>query len=110
MLFRVGFRRRKTKKPRFITSSGGLPKNENPKIRSGGLPKNENPKILRVGFQRTEKPKDSRSGGLLTFRKRGTKIRFGLASDLQKKWNQDSSRVSRVSSKEWKKPKIHKFG
>ncbi|CAB5358637.1 unnamed protein product [Rhizophagus irregularis] len=35
---------RKTKKPRFIRS-GGLPKNENPKICLGGLLKNENPKI-----------------------------------------------------------------
>ncbi|UZO00679.1 uncharacterized protein OCT59_011799 [Rhizophagus irregularis] len=93
--FRVGFRRRKTKKPkflvrvgfqrmktqRFVTSSGGLPKNENPKIRttqrfvtsSGGLPKNENPKIPSSG-----------SGGLLTFRKRGTKIRLGCLGCLPK--------------------------
>ncbi|CAB4391220.1 unnamed protein product [Rhizophagus irregularis] len=35
---------RKTKKPRFVRS-GGLPKNENPKICLGGLLKNENPKI-----------------------------------------------------------------
>ncbi|CAB5351851.1 unnamed protein product [Rhizophagus irregularis] len=34
----------KTKKPRFVRS-GGLPKNENPKICLGGLLKNENPKI-----------------------------------------------------------------
>ncbi|GET63863.1 hypothetical protein RIR_jg29739.t6 [Rhizophagus irregularis DAOM 181602=DAOM 197198] len=59
---------RKTKKPRFVRS-GGLPKNENPKIRSGGLPKNENQKIK------------IRLGGLLCGK---TKIRFGLASDLQK--------------------------
>ncbi|GET63865.1 hypothetical protein RIR_jg29739.t4 [Rhizophagus irregularis DAOM 181602=DAOM 197198] len=59
---------RKIKKPRFVRS-GGLPKNENPKIRSGGLPKNENQKIK------------IRLGGLLCGK---TKIRFGLASDLQK--------------------------
>ncbi|CAB4403658.1 unnamed protein product [Rhizophagus irregularis] len=76
---RVGFRR--TEESRFVTSSGGLPKNENPKIRtfdrvgfrrtkpkdsyfrSGGLPKNENPKILSGGLPKNENPK-IRSGGL----------------------------------------------
>ncbi|PKY34395.1 hypothetical protein RhiirB3_454053 [Rhizophagus irregularis] len=104
--FWVDFRRRKTKKPKFV--SGGLLKKENQEIKipsSGGLPKNENPKIrttqrflVRVGFQRTktqrflvqvvfqrtEKPKDSRLGGLLTFRKRGTKIRLGVLGCLPK--------------------------
>ncbi|CAB5320928.1 unnamed protein product [Rhizophagus irregularis] len=45
-LFRVGFLRRKTKKPKFV--SGGLPKKENQETKipsSDGLPKNENPKI-----------------------------------------------------------------
>ncbi|CAB5384997.1 unnamed protein product [Rhizophagus irregularis] len=86
----------KTKKPRFVRS-GGFPKNENSKIRSGsgGFPKNENLKI--------------RLGGLLTFRKRGTKIRkLRVGFRSSEKWNQDSSRVSRVSSEEWKKPKIRK--
>ncbi|CAB4402539.1 unnamed protein product [Rhizophagus irregularis] len=39
---RVGFRR--TEESRFVTSSGGLPKNENPKIRT----------FDRVGFRRTK--------------------------------------------------------
>ncbi|CAB5203806.1 unnamed protein product [Rhizophagus irregularis] len=96
---------RKTKKLRFVRS-GGLLKNENPKIRSGGLPKNENPKIRLGGLLKNENPKIKirsggllcgktkirsggvgfrpsgkeeprfvRSGGLLTFGKRGTKIR-----------------------------------
>ncbi|GET64485.1 hypothetical protein GLOIN_2v1775927 [Rhizophagus irregularis DAOM 181602=DAOM 197198] len=77
-----------------IPSSGGLPKNENPKIpSSGGLPKNENPKIrttqrflVRVGFRRMKIQRFliSRSGGLLTFRKRGTKIRLGCLGCLPK--------------------------
>ncbi|UZO23089.1 uncharacterized protein OCT59_015433 [Rhizophagus irregularis] len=47
---------RKTKKPRFVRS-GGLSKNENPKIRSGGLPKNENLKIRSGGLLKNENPK-----------------------------------------------------
>ncbi|CAB4440599.1 unnamed protein product [Rhizophagus irregularis] len=120
-LVRVGFRRTKTQ--RFVLSfgwaseerkpkdsyflSGGLPKNENPKIRSGGLPKNEDsrsdrlpcseereiPRFDRVGFRPSgkEEPRFDRvgfrpsgkeeprfaSGGLPTFGKRGTKIRSG---------------------------------
>ncbi|GET64484.1 hypothetical protein RIR_jg7005.t1 [Rhizophagus irregularis DAOM 181602=DAOM 197198] len=92
--FRVGFRRRKTKKPkflvrvgfqrmktqRFVTSSGGLPKNENPKIRTTQR------FLVRVGFRRMKIQRFliSRSGGLLTFRKRGTKIRLGCLGCLPK--------------------------
>ncbi|CAB5387134.1 unnamed protein product [Rhizophagus irregularis] len=55
------------------------------------------------------------SGGLLTFRKRGTKIRFGLASDLWKsgtkiRKHESWSWVSWVSSEERKKPKIRSGG
>ncbi|CAB5375454.1 unnamed protein product [Rhizophagus irregularis] len=119
---------RKTKKPRFVRS-GGLLKNENLKIRSGGLPKNENQKIkirsggllcgktkIRsggVGFRPSgkEEPRFVRSGGLLTFGKRETKIRFGLASDFWKSGTKiHKSRMSRMSSEERKKPKIRKFG
>ncbi|CAB4403657.1 unnamed protein product [Rhizophagus irregularis] len=75
-LVRVGFRRTKTQrfvlsigwaseernpKIRTFVSSGGLPKNENPKILSGGLPKNENPKIRSGGLPKNE---DSRSDRL----------------------------------------------
>ncbi|GET65619.1 hypothetical protein RIR_jg8231.t3 [Rhizophagus irregularis DAOM 181602=DAOM 197198] len=92
----------------FVTSSGGLPKNENPKIlSSGGLLKNENPKIRSDRLLKNENPKIKiRSGGLLcgktkirkigwsgllTFGKRRTKIRkIGWTSDLWEKWNQDS--------------------
>ncbi|CAB5181648.1 unnamed protein product [Rhizophagus irregularis] len=73
--------------------------NENPKIRLGGLPKNENPKIkIRSGGLLCGKTKIRKIGwsGLPTFGKRRTKIR--------------KSRVSQVSSEEWKKPKIRKFG
>ncbi|CAB4426740.1 unnamed protein product [Rhizophagus irregularis] len=91
---RVGFRR--TEESRFVTSSGGLPKNENPKIRT----------FDRVGFRRTKtqrfvlsfgwaseerKPKDSYflSGGLP--KNENPKIRkIGWASDLREKRNQDS--------------------
>ncbi|CAB4446676.1 unnamed protein product [Rhizophagus irregularis] len=53
---------RKTKKPRFVRS-GGLSKNENPKIRSDGLPKNENPKIkIRRCLPKNGKNQDSFSG------------------------------------------------
>ncbi|PKY33787.1 hypothetical protein RhiirB3_452986 [Rhizophagus irregularis] len=74
------------KKPSFINSelgSGGLLKNENPKVKihSGGLPKNENPKVK------------IRSGGLLKNGKRRTfKIRSGGFLS--------------VSSEEWKKPRF----
>ncbi|GET65620.1 hypothetical protein RIR_jg8231.t2 [Rhizophagus irregularis DAOM 181602=DAOM 197198] len=78
----------------FVTSSGGLPKNENPKIlSSGGLLKNENPKIRSDRLLKNENPKikirkfrwafvwknqDSIGwSGLLTFGKRRTKIRSG---------------------------------
>ncbi|PKK72687.1 hypothetical protein RhiirC2_776897 [Rhizophagus irregularis] len=47
------------------------------------------------------------SGGLLTFGKRETKIRFGLASDFWKSGTKiHKSRMSRMSSEERKKPKI----
>ncbi|CAB4434005.1 unnamed protein product [Rhizophagus irregularis] len=57
---------RKTKKPRFVRS-GGIPKNENPKIkiRSGGLPKNGKRRTFKIrsggflSFQGMEKTKDS---------------------------------------------------
>ncbi|CAB4391381.1 unnamed protein product [Rhizophagus irregularis] len=57
---------RKTKKPRFIRS-GGLPKNENPKICLGGLLKNENPKI-----------KIRKCGRLPINKNSKIKIRFGF--------------------------------
>ncbi|CAB4480351.1 unnamed protein product [Rhizophagus irregularis] len=106
---------RKTKKPRNVRS-GGLPKNENLKIRSGGLPKNENPKIHSGRLLKNENPKIKiRSGGLLCGKTKIQEPRFDRdrvewASDLWEKKNQDSSRVSQVSSEEQKKPKIRKFG
>ncbi|CAB5181650.1 unnamed protein product [Rhizophagus irregularis] len=54
--------------------------NENPKIRLGGLPKNENPKIkIRSGGLLCGKTKIRKIGwsGLPTFGKRRTKIRSG---------------------------------
>ncbi|CAB4416840.1 unnamed protein product [Rhizophagus irregularis] len=57
---RVGFRPSEKEEPRFVSTnlgSGGLPKNENPKIRSGGLLKNENPKIRSGGLPKNENPK-----------------------------------------------------
>ncbi|CAB4435520.1 unnamed protein product [Rhizophagus irregularis] len=143
---RVGFRR--TEESRFVTSSGGLPKNENPKIRtfdrvgfrrtktqrfvlsfgwaseerkpkdsfgwaseerkpkdsyflSGGLPKNENPKIrtfVRVGFRRT---KIHDRIGFRVPKNGKFQDSIGWASDLREKRNQDSLRVGfRPSGKE----------
>ncbi|GET59668.1 hypothetical protein GLOIN_2v1779851 [Rhizophagus irregularis DAOM 181602=DAOM 197198] len=93
------------KKPRFVSSgglsknenpkikirSGGLPKNENPKVKisSGGLPKNENPKIKIHkcgGLPKNENPKIKiHSGGLLKNENPKVKIRkFGWASEERK--------------------------
>ncbi|GBC53355.2 hypothetical protein GLOIN_2v1766788 [Rhizophagus irregularis DAOM 181602=DAOM 197198] len=69
----IGSFGRKTKKLKFLVWFGWLPKNKNPKIRSGGLLKNKNPKIPSSG-----------SGGLLTFRKRETKIRLECRRCLSK--------------------------
>ncbi|CAB4484367.1 unnamed protein product [Rhizophagus irregularis] len=128
----------------------GFRRTENPKIRSGGLPKNENPKIHDlVGFRRKENQETKiRSGGVgfrpsgkeeprfdrdwvewaSDLREKKNQDSIGWASDLWEKRNQDSigwsglptfgkrrtkirkSRVSQVSSEERKKPKIHKFG
>ncbi|CAB5187736.1 unnamed protein product [Rhizophagus irregularis] len=108
-------------------------------VSSGGLPKNGKPKDSFGRASEERKPKDSRSGGLLKKEKprnqdsiwwaseeRKTKkprnVQAGFcvekprfdrvewASDLWEKKNQDSSRVSQVSSEEQKKPKIRKFG
>ncbi|GET50107.1 hypothetical protein GLOIN_2v1779851 [Rhizophagus irregularis DAOM 181602=DAOM 197198] len=102
---RVGFRRTENQETK-IHKIGGLPKNENPKIRSGGLPKNENPKIkIRSGGLLCGKTK-IRSGGV-GFRPSGKEeprfVRAGFcvekpkprfdrvewASDLREKKNQD---------------------
>ncbi|CAB4442283.1 unnamed protein product [Rhizophagus irregularis] len=117
---RVGFRRTKTK--RFVLSfgwaseerkpkdsyflSGGLPKNENPKIRSGGLPKNEDsrsdrlpcseereiPRFDRVGFRPSgkEEPRFDRVGFRPSGKEEPRFVSFGWASDLREKRNQDS--------------------
>ncbi|GET61579.1 hypothetical protein GLOIN_2v1779851 [Rhizophagus irregularis DAOM 181602=DAOM 197198] len=103
---RVGFpSSEKRKKPRFVSSggllknenpkikicSGGLPKNENLKVKisSGGLPKNENPKV-QVDFRRTEK------GELLRF----VQVDFCLSKEWKK------LKIQSVSSEEWKKPRF----
>ncbi|CAB5394333.1 unnamed protein product [Rhizophagus irregularis] len=100
---------RKTKKLRFVRS-GGLLKNENPKIRSGGLPKNENPKIRLGGLLKNENPKIKiRSGGLLCGKTKIHKIGWsGLPTFGKRRTKIRKSRVSRVSSEERKKPKIRK--
>ncbi|UZO04554.1 uncharacterized protein OCT59_024931 [Rhizophagus irregularis] len=83
---------RKTKKPRFVRS-GGLPKNENPKIRKFGWASEERKPKDSFGWASEErKPKDKDSfgrafvwknqdsigwSGLPTFGKRRTKIRSG---------------------------------
>ncbi|CAB4436115.1 unnamed protein product [Rhizophagus irregularis] len=101
---RVGFRR--TEESRFVTSSGGLPKNENPKIRT----------FDRVGFRRTKtqrfvlsfgwaseerKPKDSyfRSGGLP--KNENPKIRTFFRVGFQKTKTQRFVRVG------FRRTKIH---
>ncbi|CAB4402538.1 unnamed protein product [Rhizophagus irregularis] len=60
-LVRVGFRRTKTQ--RFVLSIGWASEERKPKdsyFRSGGLPKNENPKIRNFGWaSKKRKPKDS---------------------------------------------------
>ncbi|CAB4426962.1 unnamed protein product [Rhizophagus irregularis] len=66
----------------------------------------------RVGFRPSgkEEPRFDRVGFRPSGKEEPRFVSFELASDLRKKWNQDSSQVSRVSSKERKKPKIRKFG
>ncbi|POG66981.1 hypothetical protein GLOIN_2v1779851 [Rhizophagus irregularis DAOM 181602=DAOM 197198] len=109
---------------------GGLPKNENPKVKIhlGGLLKNENPKV-QVDFRRTEK------GGPLRFvqsvsskewkklrfvnmnliqwaseEQRKTKIRKQVSGSLKKVEPRFVSLVSQVDSDKQKKPKIRNFG
>ncbi|CAB4442281.1 unnamed protein product [Rhizophagus irregularis] len=121
---RVGFRRTKTK--RFVLSFGWASEERKPKdsfgwaseerkpkdsyFRSGGLPKNENPKIrtfFRVGFQKTktqrfvrdrvgfrpsgkEEPRFDRVGFRPSGKEEPRFVSFGWASDLREKRNQDS--------------------
>ncbi|GET60847.1 hypothetical protein RIR_jg10454.t2 [Rhizophagus irregularis DAOM 181602=DAOM 197198] len=86
---------------------GELPTNGN-QDSFGGLLTNGEPRFVQC-LRRMEKPKDSLvldlvvfrrtennklrgSGGFPKIRKRRTKVRFGWASNLRIKWNQDSSR------------------
>ncbi|GET62266.1 hypothetical protein GLOIN_2v1779851 [Rhizophagus irregularis DAOM 181602=DAOM 197198] len=115
---RVGFRKTKTQRfgwaseERKPKDSGGLPKNENPKvkIRSGGLLKNGKRRTFKIrsggfpSFQGTEKTKDSVS---VFQRMEKTKI-LQWASEEQPKTK--IRLVSQVDSDKQKKPKIRNFG
>ncbi|CAB4389705.1 unnamed protein product [Rhizophagus irregularis] len=74
-------------------SFGELPTNGN-QDSFGGLLTNGEPRFDRVVFRRTENNKLRGSGGFPKIRKRRTKVRFGWASNLRIKWNQDSSQVN----------------
>ncbi|GBC28387.2 hypothetical protein RIR_jg10454.t1 [Rhizophagus irregularis DAOM 181602=DAOM 197198] len=106
---RVGFRVPKNGRPKIRngTKFGELPTNGN-QDSFGGLLTNGEPRFVQC-LRRMEKPKDSLvldlvvfrrtennklrgSGGFPKIRKRRTKVRFGWASNLRIKWNQDSSR------------------
>ncbi|CAB4421330.1 unnamed protein product [Rhizophagus irregularis] len=98
----------KNETQRFVLSFGWASKKRNPKIRKFGWASEERRFTIGLGFRvpkngkfqdsigwgfrpsGKEEPRFVRSGGLPTFGKRGTKIRFGWASDLREKRNQDS--------------------
>ncbi|GET64483.1 hypothetical protein RIR_jg7005.t3 [Rhizophagus irregularis DAOM 181602=DAOM 197198] len=85
--FRVGFRRRKTKKPKFLVRVGFQRMKTQRFLVQVGFRRMKTQRFLvRVGFRRMKIQRFliSRSGGLLTFRKRGTKIRLGCLGCLPK--------------------------
>ncbi|CAB4419047.1 unnamed protein product [Rhizophagus irregularis] len=101
------FGKRGTKIRFGFVRSGGLLKNENPKIRSGGLPKNENPKICLGGLPKNENPK---------IKIRSDKDSFGRVSDrvgFRRTENQET-KIRKIGwaseERKTKKPRFVTFG